>query len=89
MTAPAFSATGRRARILRAARNAPVTLSEIVRHIQKSPQLGARDQSLQRLKTTSAVRSLKQARLLARTPDGWVATAAGVRTLAQLETRHG
>ena len=84
---PAFSATGRRAKILRATRTTALTLSEIVRRTRPAQPFTARDDSLQRLKTTSAIRSLKAARLMARTRDGWTATPEGVRALAQLEAK--
>ncbi|WP_426041533.1 hypothetical protein [Brevundimonas sp. TWP2-3-4b1] len=85
---PAFSATARRARILRATRTTALTLSEIVRRTRPRQPFDARDDSLQRLKTTSAIRALKADRLMTRTRDGWSATPEGVRVLAQLEARN-
>lgn len=84
---PAFSPTGRRAKILRATRTTALTLSEIVRRTTPHDVATRRDDSLQRLKATSAIRALKADRLMTRTRDGWAATAEGVRVLTQLEAR--
>ena len=80
--------TGRRAKILRATRASALTLSEIVRRIMPHDVASRRDDSLQRLRTTSAIRALKADRLMARTRDGWIVTDAGARALAQLEARR-
>lgn len=74
---PDIKPNGRRARILRVVANGPLTLSEIERRV--GPVEGARkDRSVHRLKTTSAIRCLKRDGLLAKSPQGWVATADGV-----------
>lgn len=74
---PALDPNGRRARILRVAVLGPATLSEIERRV--GPTEGPkRDRSIHRLKTTSAIRKLKQDGLLARSAAGWIATADGV-----------
>lgn len=74
---PDLDPNGRRARILRVAVLGPATLSEIERRV--GPTEGPkRDRSIHRLKTTSAIRRLKQDGLLAKSTKGWVATADGM-----------
>lgn len=74
---PDLDPNGRRARILRVAALGPATLSEIERRV--GPTEGAkRDRSIHRLKTTSAIRRLKQDGLMTKSATGWVATADGV-----------
>lgn len=68
---------GRRARILRAAATEPRTLSDICRRIAPRVAVTRQDKSLDRLKITSALRTLKADGLISRTPEGWHATAAG------------
>ena len=76
MTAP-LNPQGRRARILQAAAREPATLSVICRRLKPTVRMVKRDESLHRLKVTSALCKLKADGLVTRTPDGWRATAAG------------
>jgi hypothetical protein len=71
---------GRRGRILKACRE-PQTLSDICRRVAAPGPASRRDASLHRLKTASALRSLKKDGLIARTPWGWAATVAGLDAL--------
>lgn len=80
---PTLSPRGRRARILRAARDG-ATLSEVCRRVRPD-DLTTRDASLHRLKTTAAIRKLKDDGLLAKSPWGWTPTAAGVAEIARLD----
>lgn len=68
---------GRRARILRAAATEPRTLSDICRRIAPRAAASRQDKSLDRLKVTSALRTLKASGLVSRTPEGWRTTDAG------------
>ena len=74
---PPLNPKGRRARILKAAFVEPVTLSAICRRVKPTTPMVKRDESLHRLKVTSALRNLKADGLVTRTPQGWRATAAG------------
>lgn len=77
-------AKGRRARILRAAREG-ATLSEVCRRVAPLDFASKRDASFHRLKTTAAIRRLKDDGLLAKSPWGWTPTAAGVAEIARLD----
>lgn len=76
MTAP-LNPQGRRARILVVTAREPRSLSDICRRITPKIAMTRQDKSLTRLKVTSALRTLKAEGRIARTPDGWRATAAG------------
>jgi hypothetical protein len=71
----------RRGRILSSTLRGPLTLSEIERRVGPDTSASRKDRSIHRIKTTSAIRALKRDGLLARSPWGWVATAAGVQAL--------
>lgn len=72
---------GLRARVIRATARQPRSLSDIVRVIPHETE----DTAVRRLRVRDALATLKRARLVARTPDGWRATAAGARLIQQLE----
>lgn len=74
---------GRRAAILRATVGDFQTMSDIDRAVRAAVPLPVIDPVLNRLKTVSAVRDLRRAGLLARTPYGWRATADGGALLAK------
>lgn len=79
---------GRRATIIRATANDALPFSDIVRRVRKVGDLAQRDPSIDRLKTNAAVRDLRAAGCLSRTPLGYRATSAGIALLRASEA-HG
>lgn len=78
---------GRRAIILRRALDAEATMSALVQAVGLSA-VGHPDPSIDRLKTSAAVRDLRRRGLLSRTNRGWRTTAAGVELLRASEGHH-
>lgn len=76
---------GRRATIIRATADSALPLSDIVRRVRKIGDLAQRDPSIDRLKTNAAVRDLRAAGCLSRTPSGYRATSAGIALLRASE----
>lgn len=79
---------GRRATIIRAAAEREQTMSDIVREVRTVATLRIRDASIDRLKTSGAIRDLRERGLIARTPRGYRATSAGIALLQASEERH-
>lgn len=76
---------GRRAAIIRAVATDFRTASFIDRFVRRTAALREHDASVQRLKTSSALRDLKRKGLVTRTPFGWRATRAGLDLLTASE----
>lgn len=76
---------GRRATIIRAAREADRSLSEIVKRVRGMGALRTLDPTIDRLKTRAAVQDLRSLGLLKRTPHGYRATPAGLDLLRASE----
>ena len=80
---------GRRANIIRAALDADLTMSAIVRSVRTVAPMRRLDPAIDRLKTHAAVRDLRGSGFLTRTPRGYRATSAGVALLRASESHHG
>lgn len=68
---------GRRAAVLRATLDDFVSLSKIVRAVRAADPAKVQDLSIDHLRTREAVRDLRRAGALTKTPWGYRATAAG------------
>lgn len=77
---------GRRAAIIRATTDNFRSMSDIDRFVRKALP-SDRDPSIDRLKTSEALRDLRRAALVDATPYGWRATPAGLELLARSEAR--
>lgn len=78
-------AAGRRAAIIRATSDDFRSVSFIDRFVRRTAALREHDPSVQRMKTSCALRDLRRRGIVDRTPYGWRATAAGIRLLQQSE----
>lgn len=76
-----FPPNGRRAAILRATSTQVRSMSEVCAHVAARLP-GDRDPSIARLKNSAALKDLKRAGLIARTPHGWTITIQGMRALS-------
>lgn len=77
---------GRRAAIIRATTEDFRSMSDIDRFV-RGVLPSDRDPSIERMKTSEALRDLRRALLVDATPWGWRATAAGLALLATSEAR--
>lgn len=76
------SRESRARRILRAARQRPVTMAELERAVGRG-EPGSSDPAERGLKVRAAVKRLARRGLLTRTAPGWTSTPAGVARLKQ------
>lgn len=87
MTTP-LPPKGRRATILRACMDGGLTMSQLVRTIGAMPSIRHADPSVDRLKTMGAVRKLRLAGRLTKTPQGFRTTGKGLDLLRASEGHH-
>lgn len=81
-------AHGRRAIVLRAARDEGLTISQIVVRIRAAEGLKQLDPSIERLKVLGVVTYLRRGGYLAQTPRGFRTTGKGLDLLRASESHH-